>query len=74
VWEFLSSADSESSVDALPVIAMEPLPQGRPLTVQQVAAYLPAGSGEADFQLDRVRMELAAKRQQVEQVCSSRPT
>jgi hypothetical protein len=69
VWEFLSSADSESSVDAQPVIAMEPLPQGWPLTVQQVAAYLPAGSSEADFQLERVRMELAAKRQQVEQVC-----
>lgn len=67
-----SQASFESSVEPVPVTVVKPLPQGRALTVQQVAAYLPAGSSEADFQLERVRIELAAKRQQVDQVGSAR--
>jgi hypothetical protein len=47
---------------------MELLSQDRRLSLQQLAAYLPAGSSEADFQLKRVRHELQVKRQQVVQV------
>lgn len=65
-WLF-STKDSEwdAPVETVP---MELLSQDRRLSLQQLAAYLPAGSSEADFQLKRVRHELQVKRQQVVQV------